>query len=35
MVQPIVDLAKKNIDFNSKKNEKFADMKEKYETCAA
>jgi len=26
MVQPIIELAKKNIDHNAKKNEKFSDV---------
>ena len=26
MVQPIIELAKRNIDHNAKKNEKFADL---------
>ena len=32
MVQPIIDLAKKNIDHNAKKNEKFSDINLKLDT---
>lgn len=32
MVHPIIELAKKNIDYNAKKNEKFGDLNLKLES---
>jgi hypothetical protein len=31
MVQPIIDLARRNIEHNAKKNEKFAELNARYD----